>query len=152
MKNIFCIGLILLFYSCNNFDTKDCAINHRSVETNTSNYVAYDTTLYCGSSKIRCTGYYSTEKGNKYATLFATQRNDTIYEIRIDKNSFGISDKDFLKKANLHKIYLDSLKCKDSKLYLSCFINVPETDWTYGYSIDISQSGTYTYVELIDNE
>ncbi len=88
-------------------------------------------------------------ENDKAAKVTILKNSDIIYSRSFTKEYFKINEKEFIKKAVLHRLKFDKVDAENN-INLFCSIAVPETDWTYAYRITIDKDGkqqVYEYDE-----
>jgi metal-dependent HD superfamily phosphatase/phosphodiesterase len=66
----------------------------------------------------------------------------TIFESTLTKEIFPqIGDEEFLSQAIMHGIWIEKYDKEEQCLTMSCNVIVPDTDWSYYFSINVDTKG-----------
>ncbi len=80
-----------------------------------------------------------------YADITVSRGDSSIFKETIGLQSFSqIRDEEFLQKAVLTAVWVDSLDSITQQVIINCNLCVPDTDWCYFFKIRIDPDGNKT--------
>jgi hypothetical protein len=66
----------------------------------------------------------------------------TIFDRTLTKETFPqIGDEDFLNQAIMNRVWIEKYDKEEQCLTMSCNVIVPDTDWSYYFSINVDTKG-----------
>lgn len=105
----------------------------------------FDTIIQCNNSDIEIKinkteligKYYNSLLDNRFE-IIVEQRDSIIFTESLGKESFEVSDKYFIDRAILHKLYFESIECFKNKITIFAILIIPETDYAYTFYLNIN--------------